>query len=66
MYGMNKAYTQYFNLINNQLYKHYNDDSTTGYKICDNDLPSVEYCSFSNLTYAQWLNQSVLTNPLTN
>lgn len=44
------------------LYTHYNDMLVP---ICDSNLSTMKYCAFSNLTNAQWLNEGVLANPLT-
>lgn len=62
MYGQEKSYTKYFNSINEMLYTHYN---AMDEPICESNLPTLKYCAFSNLTNAQWLNEGVLANPLT-
>lgn len=44
------------------LYTHYN---AMDEPICESNLSTLKYCAFSNLTNAQWLNEGVLANPLT-
>ena len=54
-------WTAYFDSINGDIYTQYKDTackSTTVMK------PEREYCSFSNLTYNQWLDGTILGNPL--
>ena len=60
-YGVDSPWTNYFNRINGQIYSNYKDQSC--YSVRAVEL-NRQYCSFSNLTYNQWLDNTILANPL--
>ena len=62
-YGSDSAWTSYFDSINRDIYEHYKDTACKS----DTDMGTLTprvYCSFSNLTYNQWLDGTILKNPL--
>ena len=59
MLGVDKKFTIWFNDLQTQIYEHYNAEG-----VCNNRLPNVNYCAFSNLTNTQWLDQTVLKKPM--
>ena len=60
-YGSDSAFTTYFNSINSEIYSQYKDSACYSMNA---EVFSREYCSFSNLTYNQWLDGTILANPL--
>ena len=58
MRGQDSVFADWFNDLYLEVSLHY---KSVG--ICESQL-SHQYCAFSNLTNNQWLNQTVLMNPL--
>ena len=57
-YGPTKAFTEYYSTLESEIYTHYADDA------CTTSYVTKTACSFSNITYNQWLDGTILANPL--
>ena len=57
-YGDGSTWTSYYDSLQVTIKDHYKD------LVCSDDILTLDKCAFSNLTNSQWLEGSVLANPL--
>lgn len=58
-YGDDSTWNAYYDSLQVTIKDHYKD-----YSVCTDEIITLDKCAFSNLTNSQWLERSLLLNPL--